>query len=72
MKKPINVEVTARKNESIDRLLKRFTKKVKKELIIEGVRERAYYEKPSEKRIKLKKRRKAAIDKMNKQKEETN
>ena len=71
MKRPINVEVEARRNESIDRLLKRFAKKVKKELIFEEVRERMYYEKPSEKRIRMKKRRKATLDKL-KRKEETN
>jgi small subunit ribosomal protein S21 len=71
MKRPINVEVKAKKNESIDRLIKRFSKKVKKELIIEEVRERKYYEKPSEKKAKLKKRRKLVLDKM-KENEETN
>ena len=50
MKRPINVEVEARRNESIDRLLKRFAKKIKKELIFEEVRERMYYEKPSERK----------------------
>ena len=29
--KPVNVEVTPRKNESPERMIKRFTKKVKKE-----------------------------------------
>ena len=71
MNRPINVEVEARRNESIDRMLKRFAKKIKKELIFEDVRERMYYEKPSEKRIRLKKRRKAILDKL-KRKEETN
>ncbi len=71
MKGPINVEVEARRNESIDRLLKRFAKKIKKELIFEDVRERMYYEKPSERRIRLKKRRKVVLDKL-KRKEETN
>tara|TARA_Y100000310_G_C20370950_1_gene663474 strand:+ start:377 stop:592 length:216 start_codon:yes stop_codon:yes gene_type:complete len=71
LKGPINVEVEARRNESIDRLLKRFAKKIKKELIFEDVRERMYYEKPSERRIRLKKRRKVVLDKL-KRKEETN
>ena len=35
MKKPINVEVRSKKNEPIDKLIRRFSKKVKKELIIE-------------------------------------
>ena len=72
MKRPINVEMVARKNEPIERLIKRFSKKVKKELIIEQVRERQYYEKPSEKKVKSKKRRKLAIEKMMKENKETN
>ena len=71
MKRPINVEVRSKKNEPIDRLIRRFTKKVKKELILEEARERKYYEKPSEKKVRLKKRRKIILDKM-KENEETN
>jgi len=62
--KIINVEMYVKKNESIDRTIKRFSKKVKKERIIEDARERKYYEKPSEKRRKLAKRRKNLIEKM--------
>jgi len=72
MAKSINIEIRAKKNENIDRMIKRFSKKVKKERIIEDARERAFYEKPSEKKSKLKKRRKATIEKLNKEKEETN
>jgi len=60
----INVEVTPRKNEDIERTLKRFIKKVKKESIIETVRERQYYEKPSVVKRKKKKQRKATLDKL--------
>ena len=69
--KTINVETVVRKGENIERAIKRFTKKVKKETIIEDARERQYYEKPSEVKRKLKKRRKATLDKL-KAKEETN
>ena len=69
--KSINVETVIRKGENIERAIKRFTKKVKKEAIIEDARERQYYEKPSEVKRKLKKRRKATLDKL-KAKEETN
>ncbi len=69
--KTINVETVVRKGENIERAIKRFTKKVKKETIIEDVRERQYYEKPSETKRRLKKRRKATLDKL-KAKEETN
>ena len=64
MKKPINVEVRSKKNEPIDKLIRRFSKKVKKELIIEEVRERRYYEKPSEVRAKLKKKKKLVLDQL--------
>ena len=57
-KKAINVEVEPRRNEAIERTLKRFTKKVKKEKILEEYRNRMYYEKPSAKRRRLKKLRK--------------
>ena len=69
--KLINVETVVRKDENIERAIKRFIKKVKKEMIIEDARERQYYEKPSEARRRLKKRRKATLDKL-KAKEETN
>jgi len=54
----INVEVFARRNEDTERLIKRFSRKVRKEGIMEEVRERMYYEKPSDKRRRLKKRSK--------------
>ena len=69
--KPMHVETKVRKDENIERAIKRFTKKVKKERIIDTVKERKYYEKPSEKRARLKKRRKATLDKL-KAKEKTN
>ena len=69
--KLINVETVVRKDENIERAIKRFTKKVKKETIIEDVRERQHYEKPSEVKRRLKKRRKAVLDKL-KAKQETN
>ena len=69
--KTINVETVVRKGENIERAIKRFTKKVKKETIIEDTRERQYYEKPSEIKRRLKKRRKATLDKL-KAKQETN
>ena len=70
-KKPINVEVYTKKNEPIERTIKRFVKKSKKENIVEDYRERIYYEKPSDKKRRMAKRRKAILDKL-KRKEETN
>lgn len=50
----VNVKVQPKKDEPFEKMLKRFMKKVKKERIIEQVRERRYYEKPSVTRRKAK------------------
>tara|TARA_Y100000310_G_scaffold315516_1_gene366153 strand:+ start:949 stop:1170 length:222 start_codon:yes stop_codon:yes gene_type:complete len=69
----VNVEVKRRENESIERMLKRFTKKVKKEGIMEELRERSYYKKPSElKRKKRERRKKIAQDIQRKNEEKLN
>jgi small subunit ribosomal protein S21 len=60
MPRPVNVEVIRRGDEPIERMLKRFIKKCKKEKIIEEYKARRYYVKPSEKR-RIKKRRRAKI-----------
>jgi len=58
------MEVKLRKNESVENLIKRFNRKMKKSKIIEEVLERKFYKKPSE--IKREKyfRRLAVIEKM--------
>ena len=67
MKRTVLVEVTPRgRDEPIERMIKRFSRKVKKERIIERVRERRYYEKPSEVRKKKAKKRKKVLDKLRK------
>lgn len=43
----VNAKVEQKKDEPFERMLKRFIKKVKKERVIEQIRERRYYEKPS-------------------------
>jgi len=43
----VNAKVEQKKDEPFERMLRRFVKKVKKERVIEQVRERRYYEKPS-------------------------
>ena len=53
----VNVEVKARNGEPVERLIKRFVKKVKKEGILEEYRDRKYYKKPSEVRRQKKLRR---------------
>jgi len=69
--KPANVETKIKKGDNIERAIKRFVKKVKKERIIDDLRERMYYEKPSVIKRRMKKRRKATLDKL-KAKQETN
>jgi len=56
-----NVTVTQRKNESAERLIRRFIKKCKKEKVVERYLDKRFYEKPSTKRRrdKLKKKRNA-------------
>jgi ribosomal protein S21 len=57
MKKNANVSVNIRQcGNNVDKMIRKFIKKTKKEKIVEQVRERRYYKKPSvakkEKRIK--------------------
>ena len=62
MSKPVNVEVSLKEvGGDVNRLIRKFIKKVKKERILEDYLDRMYYEKPSSKRRreKLKKRRSA-------------
>ena len=51
-----NYSVKVRRNDNIDRVIKRFIKKTKKLGIIDEAKERRYYLKPSEKRRLAKKR----------------
>ena len=63
--KSVNVEVKPKyENENIERMVRRFTKKCKKERIIENFRDRMRYEKPSIKRKKEKERRKKVLEKL--------
>ncbi len=55
-KKKNNLTIVPRRNESPERLVKRFNKKVKKLGIIDEAKERRHYIKPSEKKRILKKR----------------
>jgi len=68
-KRPIRAEVQARyPDEPIEKMIRRFNRKVKKERIIEIFLEEKRYEKPSDKRRKLKKRRKKVLEKLNRTK----
>ena len=65
MKRVILVEIAPRHpNEPIERMIKRFSRKVKKERIIENFRGRRYYEKPSQVRKRKAKKRKKVLDKL--------
>lgn len=55
-KKKNNLTIVPRRNESPERLVKRFNKKVKKLGIIDEAKEQRHYIKPSEKKRILKKR----------------
>jgi ribosomal protein S21 len=63
------MEVKIRKHESTENLIKRFTRKMKKEKIIEEYLENQYYKKPSEKRREKYFRRLATIEKIKGKKE---
>ncbi len=66
MKRTIIAEIKAKENEPLERLTRRFVKKVKKGKVLEKVFEKRYYEKPSDKRRKEAKRRKRVLDKLRK------
>ena len=51
-----NLVVRPRRNENIERTIKRFNKKIKKMGIINEVKERRYYTKPSDMKRRAKKR----------------
>tara|TARA_B100000686_G_scaffold303882_1_gene341063 strand:- start:148 stop:360 length:213 start_codon:yes stop_codon:yes gene_type:complete len=67
--KPINIDVKVRDNESVERALKRFTRKVKKEGILQDVRERMRFEKPSAKKARVAKQRKKVLDKLKRERD---
>jgi small subunit ribosomal protein S21 len=62
MKKGVNASVSLKQcRGNVERMIRRFTKKVKKERIIEDFKDKRYYKKPSvakkEKRIRAERRR---------------
>ena len=50
MAKKSNVTVKARQGESVERMIKRFMKLTKKFKVVEQVRDRRYFQKPSDKK----------------------
>jgi ribosomal protein S21 len=67
MGKVVNVEVVIRDGQNVERMIKRFCKKVSKEKIIETYIEKSRYRKPSEIKNE-KKRRKKKLSRMDKKK----
>jgi len=64
-KKPVNVSTRPRgRNDTQERMIRRFIRKCKKEKIVEQVRENSYYEKPSVVRRKAAKKRRRVLDKL--------
>ena len=59
-----NLEVKARRNESGEALIKKFSRKVKNSGIIREVLDRRYYDKPSVKRRLDKIKRKRVLEKL--------
>jgi len=57
MSRAVNIIVRARRNESPEKTIRRFTRKVKKANIIEDFKKKARYEKPSDKKREEKSRR---------------
>lgn len=68
-KKKVNVEVHLRNREPVERMIKRFLNKVKKEKIVEELRNREFYEPPSVIRARRKARRKKVLAKLQRERE---
>ncbi len=56
-------KVVLKQNESVDRALRRLKKKMDKEGIIKQLKKHRHYEKPSDKRRRIKKRSRSGINK---------
>ena len=69
-RKKANVSVKVNKNEHVDKAIKRFIRKCKKEGIVQQVRDRRYYKKPSEIRSEIKNKRLRDNEKENKKRAE--
>jgi|6_EtaG_2_1085325.scaffolds.fasta_scaffold128361_2 ribosomal protein S21 len=66
-----HLEVKARPRETAEKLIKRFSRKVKEARIVEEYRERMYYIKPSAKRRQAAARRKKVLEKLRKETNKT-
>lgn len=71
-RKAVNIEITPKgREESFERMVRRFMKKVKKEKIIEDYRDRMYYEKPSQERKRKKRKRQKVLENLRLKRENT-
>ena len=68
MSKAVNVTIKPLKKDRPEKMIRRFTRKVKKLGILEEVRKRRYYKKPSEIRRERKIRRKRETAKLERKK----
>jgi len=66
----INLEVELKKGETSEHLVKRFLKKIKKNELMDEIREKRYYKSPSEKKREAQKEKTWAIEKMKREEEE--
>jgi small subunit ribosomal protein S21 len=62
--RPSHVTIEPKGNEHIDKTIKRFLRKVKKSGLADDYKKNRYFEKPSTKRRKEKKRREAVLKKL--------
>jgi ribosomal protein S21 len=70
MAKPVNVEVVIRDQSQVERMIKKFSRKVKKSGLLNELRERRYYTKKSTiRRMKRLKRKRLAQEATRKYKE---
>jgi len=69
MAQNVNVEVHLRNREPVERMIKRFLNKVKKEKIVEEIKNREFYEPPSVKRARLKARKRKVLAKLRRERE---
>ena len=60
-RKQFNIQVIPRRKETTERMIKRFIKKCKKKGIIDEIKDRRYYKKPSQKRNERNIRRKRQL-----------
>jgi len=68
MSKAVNVSIKPLRKDSPERMIRRFTRKVKKLGILDEVKKRRYYKKPSEVRREKAIRRKREVAKLERKK----